>query len=731
MALDFGRAVIKISGDISELKDSLAQAKYFSKKAGETIANGFGIAAAGGVAAFTGALTAAVYSSTQLGDEIAKTSQKMGIATKTLSEYRLAAKLADLDIGSLAGSAKYVSKAIVEAQAGNKTAIDTMRRAFGEGWKGIRTYDDALNALAERFASMPDGVEKTALAVEMLGRFGAAMIPMLNGGAKALEEARTRARDYGLVIGPEFAKQSEQFNDNFTIMSEAVQGVAVDIGKTLVPELVKLQDKLIAFWDENAPVIRGSLHAAWLSVANGITAVGKAFDNSQPATVGFFQVLSAGMSGAVALAEALVTGIAKTVEIFTWLTRQQMGGRAGLSALGKLLGVEGLEKVDEQLYEVEKAATAMRQSMAEAAVQSLFLAEAALAGGQNLQYFDESEGKVTSSSGALGDAMADVGKQSEMTGRQIWEAWATMLNFTNALNPAMLAVSANMLTEYGASWMTVAGAIEKAGSVSQSFGMKPVGDLGPGLAPETSPYSVSPTFGMGDAGMLGQFPMIDQILKDAIARASEIDTMPLRDKLEEIAAQLTIGGAKVSEISGMIGDSITGFFGDAVTQGFSAAGKKLLAAMMGMIGKELAMLGGRFIFWGLAEIVAAMSPFTKWMGASAAHGAKMMAVGAALSAAGGAMSGLSSVVGGTAGGSGTSFQSEISRPYGSTVQGMTMDVSGQSAAGATTVYINAVDAKTFDQYMSNGGAAIVAKHVGRSVRGNSGLRRELSNGLSY
>ena len=43
-----------------------------------------------------------------------------------------------------------------------------------------------MTDLADVFASLPDSATKTALAVRLLGRSGADLIPLLNGGATRL-----------------------------------------------------------------------------------------------------------------------------------------------------------------------------------------------------------------------------------------------------------------------------------------------------------------------------------------------------------------------------------------------------------------------------------------------------------------------------------------------------------------------------------------------------------------
>src|SRR5439155_282552 len=50
----------------------------------------------------------------------------------------------------------------------------------------LRSASDVLLDLSDRFAKMPDGVEKTAQAMSVLGRNGASLIPLLNKGREEI-----------------------------------------------------------------------------------------------------------------------------------------------------------------------------------------------------------------------------------------------------------------------------------------------------------------------------------------------------------------------------------------------------------------------------------------------------------------------------------------------------------------------------------------------------------------
>jgi uncharacterized protein YlaN (UPF0358 family) len=104
------------------------------------------------------------------------------------------------------------------------------------------------------------------------------------------------------------------------------------------------------------------------------------------------------------------------------------------------------------------------------------------------------------------------------------------------------------------------------------------------------------------------------------------------------------------------------FFAD-LTSGQENAGKKLLAAFIGMIGQMLVRIGTMLVMSGIAEIALAQTLVGRFMGASAAAGAKAIATGLVLAAAGGIMQGAASSMAQTnEAGAGGSFQENVPRP---------------------------------------------------------------------
>ena len=77
----------------------------------------------------------------------------------------------------------------------------------------VRSADDVLGSVADRMAQLPEGPQRAALALKLLGKAGADLVPVLQGGSAALAEARQEARDLGLVIDGDTIKAGDDLGD--------------------------------------------------------------------------------------------------------------------------------------------------------------------------------------------------------------------------------------------------------------------------------------------------------------------------------------------------------------------------------------------------------------------------------------------------------------------------------------------------------------------------------------
>ena len=99
---------------------------------------------------------------------------------------------------------------------------------------------DIMYKIADRFSKMRDGGLKTALAMQVFGRSGAELIPLLNEGSSGLREMQIEARALGLEISTQTGKQAEEFNDKITKLEFTLKGLAIKALPWVTDQLSRL-----------------------------------------------------------------------------------------------------------------------------------------------------------------------------------------------------------------------------------------------------------------------------------------------------------------------------------------------------------------------------------------------------------------------------------------------------------------------------------------------------------
>lgn len=222
----------------------------FGKVAGEAGKLGGAVQSLGGSFAALGSVAVAgvsaisfaskIQDAINLADSFNKLSQKTGVAVEDLSKLNYAAGLADVSTEALSVGLKKLNVNISAAGNGSKEQA-ALFKALGVSVKdaagNMRSADRVFADLADVFAGSADGANKTAIAVALLGKAGADLIPLLNGGKSALKDLGDEAKKLGIVLGADFAKNAEEFNDNLHKLQLSGQGLFVTLGGDLVKAL--------------------------------------------------------------------------------------------------------------------------------------------------------------------------------------------------------------------------------------------------------------------------------------------------------------------------------------------------------------------------------------------------------------------------------------------------------------------------------------------------------------
>jgi hypothetical protein len=250
MAKPVATLLIEMAADVARLRQDMNQAKGLvdssfasMKSAAGTVKTAF---AAIGVSLSVGALTSWVKSAINAADESSKLAQKIGVATEEIAGLQLAFNLAGAGGGVMQTSlAKLANEADKNNSAFQRLGVQT-RNTDGS----LRSTSQILRDVSDRFAVMDDGAQKTALAINLFGRSGADLIPLLNGGSKGLDEMDAMARKLGLTISTETGKQAELFNDTLELVQTGLKGISTRVAAEMLPSLTNLASAFLGAMTE-------------------------------------------------------------------------------------------------------------------------------------------------------------------------------------------------------------------------------------------------------------------------------------------------------------------------------------------------------------------------------------------------------------------------------------------------------------------------------------------------
>jgi TP901 family phage tail tape measure protein len=271
---------IFVRGNIGPQLDAVAKKL---KSIGDSVTNlGKKFTAVG--SAITAPLVLAANHFASVGSEIARASQRLGVAVESLQELKYAAEESGASFEDLENGIKKMQKAIFNAATGSKEAAKALA--------GIGLSVESLKGLSpeEQFATIGNALSKvqneaarTAIAMEIFGKGGTALLPMLSGGVDGINEMIMRAKELGIVFSAEDAVAATKFESALKDLKAQVSGVIFNVGSAVAQALqpfanaaIHCMSTVIAWIKENRTLVITVLAAgvAFLAVGASLITLG-------------------------------------------------------------------------------------------------------------------------------------------------------------------------------------------------------------------------------------------------------------------------------------------------------------------------------------------------------------------------------------------------------------------------------------------------------------------------
>ena len=181
-------------------------------------------------------------------DKLTDLSERTGLAVEDLSRLGYVAQMSGISADEMTSAIVKLSNTMAMASVNGGTAsrvFDVLGVSVKNTDGTLRSQVQVLQDVADKFASYEDGAAKTALAVQLFGKSGANLIPVLNGGAEGIQALAEESDKLGNTINTRTAQAAAEFNDNLDRLAVLSGNAAKSMSESLLPSLVSITDAMI------------------------------------------------------------------------------------------------------------------------------------------------------------------------------------------------------------------------------------------------------------------------------------------------------------------------------------------------------------------------------------------------------------------------------------------------------------------------------------------------------
>lgn len=197
-------------------------------------------------------------SASDAADAMDKNAQKAGLSIEAYGELAFAAEQNDVAAEAFTTSMGKLNKEIDAAVNGSASSAQKFAR-LGISLDKLKTNspEETFLQLIDAFSKMEDGATKSAAAINIFGRGGVALIPLLNQTRAGIEELSQQFIDLGLGFTKEQAAIGDAFGDSLNLLGRAITALKDQIGLIFVPALTAASDAMLEFIKNNKDAIIG------------------------------------------------------------------------------------------------------------------------------------------------------------------------------------------------------------------------------------------------------------------------------------------------------------------------------------------------------------------------------------------------------------------------------------------------------------------------------------------
>lgn len=351
--------ILDKSGFDSDIREADAAGKGLSEslskhmeKAKKVIKGLFSV---GAVVAATKAIWNLAKETSAAGDRIDKQSQALGMSRKAFQEWDYILRQSGASIDDLGLTMKTMSAAIMENSA--DTAAGLSKLGLSAAQLQNMSAEEQFETLVRAFQEMPEGVEKSQLAIQLFGRNAQSLMPLLNSASGSVDELRNRAHDLGLIMSDEDVDSAVAFGDALDDLNAVWTALKQKFGAQFLPGftkgLITLANSLGRISNALTKAFKeGDWKGLFSTITEEISALlPQAIDAISGMILGLFENADKIIDLGISLVNGLVDGVAKAAPALiaklpqilskAWDSIKSMGLKLGNVLIDAINGVLG------------------------------------------------------------------------------------------------------------------------------------------------------------------------------------------------------------------------------------------------------------------------------------------------------------------------------------------------------------------------------------------------------
>lgn len=215
----------------------------------------------------------------RIGDELDKTSQQLGISTADLQSFRHAAELSGAGTEQMNVALSQLSnRMFIAHQRGGEAAevFEYLGVEFRNADGSMRQMGDVMYDISDSLAAMENPTERVAISMQLFGRSGRTLLPMLQGGSDSIRRMRLEFDRLGGGMSQGAIKASFELNDNITRLRLRLLSLRSAIAVRILPAVDWFTRKFIAAsqWIERITARSNILEAMAYTLAGTLIILG-------------------------------------------------------------------------------------------------------------------------------------------------------------------------------------------------------------------------------------------------------------------------------------------------------------------------------------------------------------------------------------------------------------------------------------------------------------------------